>query len=462
MPQSRLHAALLVAGCLMAAVALAPLLALAPYAHPAADDFSYAAVMRDIGFWRGQAYVYNTWGGRYTATLLLAALPSLLNGGFAVVPVVCIAALAGAGALAVNVLCRGRSAPVRAVVFGSIMLVAVAGAPSLREAFFWGIGVATYTLGAALALAGYCLLQLRSRRLHIAGTVALVLACGCSEVCAGLTVAATVLHAHRAGWQRWWPVVGIVLLAAAALVVAPGNFVRRSGTPYSGDWLVGTGAGLYALARLAITRAPLLVGLAGILLSLPRNSSGAPLRTGWWKPWAAVMVLGHIGIGWMAGSLPEQRVENVFWIYGLAVIAFRCVRRRAVQSPRRALAVGIVGLIIGFFVLPHGLRTAYADWVSGRGRAFHQASLRQEALALEPGTDSVALPPLQPLPHTLFAAPTFDTLRNPKLQSPTTGYARAWYRKRVLYYARPLALPHKKDDPLTRHLKDLRAKWGRR
>lgn len=418
------------------------------------------------------------------ATFILSTLPVLMRGYYPLACALIVSALSAASALAFFPMVRRWPISNRVLAYGVLVFAAVVGMPIMSEALFWMCGIATYLAGAVLLLLGWRRTHGKTMAGRGAGWLCMAVACGCSEVCAGLALAFVLWHAWCNGWRRAWLPLLLVGLAATALLAGPGNFVRRGVVPYSGDVVIGLGAGLYSAARLLLTTAPVLMSAALVLVGLSAsafsvgkfadvvNSTSGRANKPYDRLWlgyaAAVFFVGHIGIATMAGSAPQQRVENVFWLYALVVTTILCVKLRTVRllsftgGPGWSVSIGCVGLVLCAFCTNNGLRTAWKDWLSGDGRAYHQAMLRQEAMLAAQDSDIAEMPPLYPLPATLFSQPTFSTVAPLLQQSPTTDWACEWNRKRLAYYTAPLDIPQKRGGWIERELKALRVKWRTR
>src|ERR1700712_2064643 len=60
-------------------LAVLPFIILSFYYNSVSDDYGYASLMRDIGFYKSQAMWYTTWTGRYTSSFLISINPVYWN-----------------------------------------------------------------------------------------------------------------------------------------------------------------------------------------------------------------------------------------------------------------------------------------------------------------------------------------------------------------------------------------------
>lgn len=211
---------------------------------PAADDFCYAATAKELGFWPAQLRSYDTWTGRYVATLVISAVvasPDLLTAA-RVVPV---AILAGTF-LAFWFLCTvlaPRAWPRSAASLAAAVLTAlyIAGTPDPAQTFFWTSGAMTYQLAViatVLLIALVASLELRelsraaSAGVTLLSAALIVAAAGSNEVSACMIAlltgagTATSFGLRRRTRYAWAVLLAITLVALAASYLAPGNMKR--------------------------------------------------------------------------------------------------------------------------------------------------------------------------------------------------------------------------------------------
>jgi hypothetical protein len=239
--KSRLPFLILIVGAL---VSLTPVVGLALYPFPSADDYCLAVEVRR-GFWQMQLYTYLNWTGRYTATLVQAALSqwdlATIYRWFSLATV-------AATLLAVRALI-GALSPKEATHLGlkaaatTATVVFIGRLPSPTEAFYWMTSAITYQWAIIVYLIWLALLvssmskqrMTPARRIAIAVLTALLP--GFNEVLAPvvlLTVAgAAVFDRARTGTSNRFLVSLIGLGAVLTLVslIAPGNAARSSSYP---------------------------------------------------------------------------------------------------------------------------------------------------------------------------------------------------------------------------------------
>ena len=411
--------------------------ALGFFAFPAADDFGYALGGRGTP-WSTQVGLYLGWSGRYTANLLLTLVPQLVDlvRWYWVVPVGHLALLWLALVALLSSLFSGRLWSRRAVVpAGLLLLVYLAGLETLYEGFYWFSGAVTYQLGVALWLLTLALLfwnpPVRRRPWQIAAIVAVgLVGGGTSEVVALLAVATL---AFVVGWhwrfgvpvpKRWLAALGVWAVAAAVVMVAPGNAVRaRVMLHYMAPSWIACTYGLYVVERsMHWLLSPATVGIGLLWFCwLPSLACRFPLM----RSVRAVHVLlaGLLWIGLPAlGAVPSfvfteiepaPRVGNVLYAFFLAgFLGFVTVggcwlwehRELRSRDLRPARVLGVLIVALGLLGWPwSNLPSAAADlWY--RARPYKAQQLRRIELiraARAQGQPTVELPSLQSPPASL-------------------------------------------------------------
>ena len=344
---------------LLIGLLLMPVLVLAAFARPSADDFIYAArthaVIQQYGFdlprllkaaWDTNVYYYENWQGLYVSGFTLAFQPAIFGNkwyGFTIICVLlplffCLYALARCVVL--------RLAPAQKRLPWALALLLtfafIEGMPAPVEGLYWFNGAMNYlpyfslaVLNAGLAFALCFRTQLGRGKitLFIAADCLSSLVIGGGHQVAGLLNAlvlllATVLCARRRNFCQ----LPAFLAAAAGLfvnVLAPGTRVRTSG--FAGAGLIEATVKSFILAAMEWIRwldVPLLCLLA--LLALPllhlARSTVLPDRV-FRRPWlgaAVTFVLMWAMIflpSYTMGGIGAGRLLNVVWmtfVLGLA------------------------------------------------------------------------------------------------------------------------------------------------
>lgn len=314
-------------GLVLFALALA--LPLAAYAINGAsmrfsgDDFCYASVYRQHGFWGTQAYAYLSVSGyngnRYSLNLASAAADLFGPAFSGALPALAILTLglglvwafAGAARLIDSRNLQKNAWFVRYISAWLVVFFSLRLAPNLGQVLFWRTGMLTYLapLIAGVLLAGFILSQtLKTGNMVIPTLVCLLgsfIAGGFSETSTavqgaawGLGLAGALILARRGmawAWRLVWLMAACVLgalLAVLALYLSPINAVRMGSLPpHPGLWetititLQSTLIFLYISVKVEWLP-DLLLFLAFIGLSISYTYSGYTQSSRFfWKRW---------------------------------------------------------------------------------------------------------------------------------------------------------------------------------
>lgn len=421
-------------------VAVVPLLALALHNHPSpADDYCFAFMTRDHGFWHGQHAYYTGWTGRYFATFLFHATPLWAGwlGYFKILPFVLVGLLFHALVSLLGETFPAATGRQRAAISAGFIAVYVSQVASLSEAFYWSTAVYVYLLPSILLL--YLLTwvlrlpRAEYQRLRVPGVIwaaFLVFATvGSNEMTMLLTGAllggAVGYEAlFRKKFNRWTTFLLVVWAVSAYLMLsAPGNAARLGTNPQGGD---APGAILKAFETTLthgarwLFRSPLLLlmlGFAWLLQRRPPFRLTPALQISAWvavPAWLGVVALLFVpqfyGVGLAIPAPP--RVLNLAWfvfLLGLLYLVALGQRRLASAKPLwegplfSALGIALIAIAAGWgFSRSEPIRTMYRDWLRGTAKQFDLEMTARYAQIRASRSDTVRVAPLQHVPASLF------------------------------------------------------------
>jgi hypothetical protein len=239
--ESRLPFLILLAGAL---ISVTPVLALALFSFPSADDYCVAVEVRK-GFWHMQFNTYLNWTGRYSATLLQTAFTqwdlATIYPWFCVLTVVAtlLAVRAAVGALYQEETSRVGLATAAACATA----VFIGRLPSPTEAFFWMTSAVTYQWAIVVYLVWVALLVASTgrERLTIARRIVIVTLTaalpGFNEVLAPVVLLTIVGVGiiERVQTKRtndfFVSLIAVAVVMTAVSLLAPGNAIRSNSYP---------------------------------------------------------------------------------------------------------------------------------------------------------------------------------------------------------------------------------------
>lgn len=431
-----MRAGRLPSGPLIGAAALLTLLLhawLARYAHPMADDLTYA--LRDVsqGVWDALRSERMQWNGRYTSNLLVVYGPLRLGleaiAVYRLVPVLLLALTLCATWLLVRTVAP-EGTPRTHTAFGALLWTALFlhATPDIGEAIYWYTGAVTYQLAGILLLFHLALLvglwngRHRGWRVPAALFTALVLP-GFNEVVMLLLIllqaGIVVAHARQAGripgWA--WLLLGAALLGALLVASAPGNAVRESHFPLRHRLAPSLGMSLLQTARFLLIWAssPVVAGCA--LLALAHREHLAPLATHLQRHRIALSTLPPVIIMacvipayWSTGVLGQYRTLNMACLLVMPMLVllplawsdlplFGPVLRALQRAPWHSLAVVLV--VAGLFVDRNGERARDDLFVGRAAAADQQLWARYALLRTCTAHEGIVLPPLTDPPRSI-------------------------------------------------------------
>jgi hypothetical protein len=428
---------------------VAPLLALAYFNHPsAADDYCFAYMTRDYGFWRAQKYYYDEWTGRYFSNFLFHGTPLFLNwlGYFKLLPIALLAGLGASFYGLVGQLVRAsrRDKLTLTAAFLGLYLIRIG---SVAEALYWSTAAYVYTLPQILLLVWLAALIRHYRadgggyRLLLAvwaGFLVFALI-GSSEMFLLLTVwvlggliGYALLFSKRSVARRVPPLLwGLVLVAGASCylaLMAPGNDVRLAGNPLSRNIPYSLRMSLLAVFQygsqwlsLALLATPLYLSWLGPYLPNSQSLS----RYFRVPPWVAL-------VGWTVSQLllffpqyygigiePPVRVVNVVyfffllgWFYNLTVLSVWAYERHRLLLARRLPDWALAGLalLVGAVVFQsETVRSTYRDLRTGTAQRYDRELTDRYRQIRTSTADTVRVAPLTARPQSLFVEDIHET-----------------------------------------------------
>lgn len=410
------------------------------YAHPMADDFSYALKDASNGAWSAAAWEYAHWNGRYASNFLVLFGP--MRGGFEAitlyraVPAILLAlSLAGAYALLRALFSPGLTRSEAAVgalawttLFAHLM-------PDMPEGFYWYTGSVTYQLPNALYLFALALLirGIRNNTLWVMLAIGalLVFIIGCNEVIMLLVVVASLLAGawsfrRNLRWRSASVIISVLIIGCALLVIlAPGNEGRGSLFPERHLLFHSLGMSLLQTARFSLEwiSCPALLLLSVIWWMNHRYLAQRIPLIGYGfglDPWTSVpalfatIFLCVFPAYWSTGILGQHRTANVacffflpLWFVNLSVFAARFggTILRLHDTDRRHVTAALLLLIALDFGFTGNSGQAIKDLVTGRAeRADEQLWKRYDMLreAAETPQRIATIPFIEDPPKSLY------------------------------------------------------------
>lgn len=420
---------------------IAPFIVISFYNHPSADDFCFSNVAMEMGFWDAQAKWYNDWTGRYFSTALLSIGPvvnkSVLQ--YKILPIIIMAILFFSIVTLIRQISPSLSAKFCLMGACIILLLYLAGAPSIVEGFYWMPGYVTYQYGniatfflLAVMTRLYRAKENRSKIWLFLLSTSLVLAIVGSNETIMLILLAILLFINiyivcvRKQMQKWFlALLAIAVLASAFVVLAPGNTVRLGieNSPLKGyNFFVSIYMSLYDAAYHLASWLSQGTLILFTLFFIPvaanfskKNSHGH--RMLYIHPLIGVSLflvlisISYFPAYWSLGHTPPPRTQNVtylMFVVGWFYVNYLCVTYYIKTTKKPVFALPLyskifICILIFFSLVDEGnIKKAYADLLTGRAYKYDQELKRRHELILASKEKTLVLPTIKAIPETIY------------------------------------------------------------
>lgn len=411
-------------------------------AFPGADDYCYAVKTKQLGFWGSQAYWYQYWSGRFTATVLMAALAWSGDIARAYAPALISAHLVAFTAIVAFISSLMRQCSLRAVLSVALCayVIFLGGLAEISHYAYWFMGVADYAAG-NIALLILLTVGLRYEPwnersgwravvLLMLGALASVFAAGTNEI---TLVTVVVLHAtalvvalkRRTGSAWFWAsLLLLTLIAAFASVLAPGNFARLASIETEKALRPNGFVAALLLVPWYLLRIvnwmvhPLIWISAAIVLLASRSQAerllyrdGVFVRTWLFVPlgWLALL-FGLTAIGFVVNRYPlPERAETTVWFAFLVgwypsfvILSYLAAGKANIARLVRFRKALLLALVIAMLGAPHVFE-AFKDLAYRAIRYRHEMDSRLELIrkAALNGVLDLKVPSLSRVPRTV-------------------------------------------------------------
>jgi len=409
-----------------------PLVVLAFFNHPSADDYCYVVDVFNRGFWASQLATYHNWTGRYTATFLLNGSPILFGSfiGYQLVNVALLILTAVAGVHFVKTILNKNSIDISVVAVSvCVLFLYLVKMPSFVEGFYWLAGAITYQLANIATLTVLIIvLNLRKQYSHlkvIAAVCLCIIICGSNEtsmlellyiLCALMAFE----YASMGSIPKYYYLLLVVsLIGAAVIIFAPGNAVRAA--HFQGEKNILKAlllAGGVGFSRMQEWLQDILI-LIVLFLPFLKQAEGSPNDQRKITPFilalyplfiVGILIVGYFPAFWSIGFEPPTRTVNVlYWIFCFSCLHYTILwiiylkQKSAVFVVVPQFVLWILVFIAFRDLAPkNNLRTATMDLVSGRAMTYDgEMNERYAEMEKSKGGD-VVFKPLTVIPKSIF------------------------------------------------------------
>lgn len=432
---------------------------LALYNHPSvADDYCFAYMTRDYGFWQSQKFYYDGWSGRYISNMIFHATP-LAFGVFWFVkamPFIIFALLYHALFTLIGELLKPTKQHQYTLAAGFLSIFVIFSA-SVVDTFYWYTSVfifpssLCYFLYFIVVLLRFYQAKYQAIKYPIAVLAATLVffIVGSNEVMMLFVITFIgIAWAYKLLFERKMDflLLGLMLLAlfcAYFLVIqAPGNQVRMGGGALSGDLGGAIVKALLSTIKQStiwlITLLPFLVSFSLYLKEYPIKNNSPIFDI---NPFIAILAtLGLVSLMFFTihygntEGVPE-RVENIiFAFFALSCFFFLTLNKvhiplKALQAKRPKIVLLLLIVVASLSILKKGknLKMMYNDLRLGIAQRYDIEMQERYATIQQSKSDTLYLKPLQNIPKSLC----FDEIKTDEKHLWNKCYA-SYFNKKVI------------------------------
>lgn len=438
-----------------------PIAGLAYYNHPSvADDYCFAYMTRDYGFWAGQKFYYDGWSGRYFTNMLFHATP-LAYGHFwfvKVMPFIILGFMLHANYHFWKEIFPNFSTKIHLGITLTFNALFILQMPSLVDEFYWYTSVFIFPISMVylqyLVVVILRFYQVKYQNIkHLIGILACVLVffiIGSNEMMMlfllcflGAVFGYLLLFEHQ--FNPLFLCLILVGIGSACLVVfSPGNTVRMNG-----DGMLDAGLDRALLSTLQsminenlhwVFSFPLLVFTLILGFFLTKYQGNFPkffqvnifISLLIWVGLMAVMFfMIHYGNNMGVPGRVANSIYEIFllgWIFHLILLQEKWkVFDKIYPIKQSSLSLISISLLGACFIFSTNMKTAYKELLKGTAKGYDQEMLARYEYIRTAKSDTIYIAPLKHKPTTLY----FDEIKNTEKHLWNRCYA-TYFGKKVI------------------------------
>ena len=426
-----------------------PFLALMLYNHPSSDDFTYANLVFQKGFFGSQSFWYINWSGRYIGTVVLSLNPLVFHSIilYKLMPFLLVSGLMYAFYFLIDNVFSGMSKKNKCLICFLFIIAYFYQMPRIVSGLYWFAGAGTYQLGNifSLLMFGNLIKYLKHKKvknLYFAA-VFLFLLIGSNETAMFLmdillfiilvlyhfSFKSKRIHFNRKHQNIFFILIGLAVVFSLIVILAPGNSVRATHFPHkyqltsfkkAYDLFLD-----YWIKWTAFTFVMILFFISFIDRKLLIKVK--PFIT---HPVISFVILtgitysGFFPAFWSMGEPPPLRTVNVIYFFYLllwmyfALSIFTYINNDTSLFLPYTLIIILLIVTGTYYLKQNNVKTAYKDWLSGRAKSYNaqlnkRYQMIQKFKANHKKTDTLTVPKLKNIPKTIFFKDfTSDNVKN--------------------------------------------------
>lgn len=441
-------------------LSVVPIAILGYFNHPSvADDYCFAYMTRDYGFWEGQRLYYEGWSGRYISNMLFHASPLAFGyfGFVKIMPVLILALLFHSFYLMIGEFIP-TSRSNKLVLTGAFLSLYIAESASIIDNFFWYTSVFIFPISVCywMYLVAVLIRYYSPQYQSLQNAIALLCATlvffivGSNEVVMlmiiaflGLVWLYFLLFEKR--FDKFFTMLGIVAVLCAYFLVikAPGNQVRMQGGALSGNIVLAITKAIKSTFKDSfhwVVYSPLLpmtLLFAAWYQKFVPNTKIALFKTNLLYTIVSLGVLLTLMFFAIHYGNPDgvpDRVKNAIyvfflagWFYLILSILNQFPKLMTLSLHNVVFVLGLTAWSLFAWSKSSNLRIMYADIRSGNAKGYDEEMTARYKLIQESKADTIYVTPLKHAPKTLY----FDEIKDNQDHLWNKCYA-TYFKKKVI------------------------------
>ena len=447
---------------------LLPFLLLCYYNHPATDDFMYANVASDLGFWEAQIYWYKSWAGSLLPSAIMSLNPLMHSTfiGYKIMPLTGLLVFILTFYYFVHTITGFSLTKSKkwTIVF-AFFISYVYYLPSVIQEFYWVTSVVSYTLPTIFFM--IFILQLflinnkpdsKNKRILLLSLLIFLIMQGVESYMIFMTAFILVVFffsviINKKIKKEFMILIVVAILSALFVLVSPGIYIRSGAFPQVQNFglhlaiamwssFKGTLGFLVHRSLLILLFSVLLLPYLDIIIERSKDTVNRPIPI-LHPALAFVMMIAFPMIFlflscWVGGGMPDLgRVPNTAyfyfllgWLYMLycSLSWLKCKYSIGFNGINFQITRWLVsGIIILSLFMQNNIRAAYGDLLTGRAAKYaKELNARYETISACQA-DTCIVPPLT-IHATSLSNPGMDITTDPKLN---TAYS-IFFKKKVI------------------------------
>jgi hypothetical protein len=418
------------------AILILPFLLLSRYDLPSYDDYTVPDIINRLGYFQTQWHWYTNWGGRYSASGLIALVHPMIYAKSGIGLYGLFSAFILLGFIValyrfIAALIPSASAGYKLGALAGLLFVYLFKMPSPTEGFYWMVGAWTYTFGVIVALElGTRILHYSLNKNNFQFACILFLAFllpGTSEVIDIMFIATYCLVLSLIFFQKGkidrthYIVLGVIAFFTLVSFLAPGNSVRATNVVESGmaskDLSIvipqTIKLGLKYMIQWTLLGPFLLIAFLSLSIKSKLRDDLLILVNNWFK--FGYWLLASYGfvfvfifpVLWSSG-VPPDRIFNPIALYFMIMtiinlmFLFNLLKIRNIEIPMQA-AIMVCLFLFGYTLTSQNrISRTWIEVRSGQAKAYYSEMQDIYTMCKENPNKKFVIRPMQNRPNTIF------------------------------------------------------------